>query len=73
LPLFKNYYYCKLVEYGIQNYSFSEFEIDLCDAFCYIPFFTAVWFGCMSEDELIDKNFPFFFIQKLFKILVKFI
>lgn len=72
LPLFKNYYYCKLLEYGIQNYSFSEFELDIVDAFCYIPFFTAVWFGSMSEDELIDKNFPFFFIQKLFKILLHF-
>jgi hypothetical protein len=33
-----------------------------------VPFFTAVWFGSMPEDELIDKNFPFFFIQKLFAI-----
>jgi len=69
MPLFKGYYYCKIVEYGVVNYSMNEFEEDLYDAFCYVPFFTAVWFGSMSEDELIDKNFPFFFIQKLFKIL----
>jgi beta-phosphoglucomutase-like phosphatase (HAD superfamily)/molybdopterin-guanine dinucleotide biosynthesis protein A len=70
LPLFKNYYYCKLLEYGVKNYEYVEFEKDIHDAFCYVPFFTAVWFGSMSEDELIDKNFPFFFIQKLFKILI---
>jgi HAD superfamily hydrolase (TIGR01509 family) len=68
LPLFKSYYYCKLGEYGVKNYSQCDFDKDLYDAFCYVPFFTAVWFGSMSEDELIDKNFPFFFIQKLFKI-----
>ena len=70
LPLFKHYYYCKLAEYGVKNYSKDEFEQDLHDAFSYVPFFTAVWFGSISEDELIDKNFPFFFIQKLFKILL---
>lgn len=69
LPLFKSYYYCKLGEYGVKNYTRPDFEKDMYDAFCYVPFFTAVWFGSMSEDELIDKNFPFFFIQKLFKIL----
>jgi hypothetical protein len=69
MPLFKHYYYCKLVEYGVKKYTKAEFEVDMYDAFCYVPFFTAVWFGSMNEDELIDKNFPFFFIQKLFKIL----
>ena len=70
IPLFKHYYFCKLVEYGVKNYTKDDFEVDMYDAFCYIPFFTAVWFGSMKEDELIDKNFPFFFIQKLFKILL---
>ena len=69
MPLFKSYYYCKLGEYGVKNYSRQMFEQDIYDAFCYVPFFTAVWFGSMNEDELIDKNFPFFFNQKLFKIL----
>lgn len=68
-PIFKNYYYSKLMEYGVKNYGFAEYEKDLADAFCYIPFFTAVWFGTVSYDELIDKNFPFFFIQKLFRLL----
>jgi len=70
MQLFKHYYFCKLTEYGVKNYSKAELDTDMYDAFCYIPFFTAVWFGSMSEDELIDKNFPFFFIQKLFKILL---
>lgn len=64
-PLFKNYYYTKLMENGV-SYSYSEYERDLNDALSYVPFFTAVWFGTVPYDDLIDKNFPYFFIQKLF-------
>jgi HAD superfamily hydrolase (TIGR01509 family) len=65
-PLLKNYYYKKLLENGVQNYSYMEYEKDLLDSIWYVPFFTAVWFGTTPTDDLIDKNFPFFFIQKLF-------
>ena len=64
-PLFKNYYYTKLMENGIL-YSYNEYENDLKDALSYVPFFTAIWFGTVPYDDLIDKNFPYFFIQKLF-------
>jgi hypothetical protein len=47
-------------------YSYNEYENDLKDALSYVPFFTAVWFGTVPYDDLIDKNFPYFFIQKLF-------
>lgn len=70
-PIFKNYYYCKLMEYGVSQYSYYDYDADLQDAFCYTPFFTAVWFGTVSYDDLIDKNFPFFFLQKLFALLEK--
>lgn len=65
-PLLKNYYYMKLRECGVKNYSYDEYTRDLCNASHYFPFFVAVWFGTTAEDDLIDKNFPFFFIQKLF-------
>jgi beta-phosphoglucomutase-like phosphatase (HAD superfamily)/dTDP-glucose pyrophosphorylase len=64
-PIFKHYYYIKLVENGV-NYSFSDFENDIKDALCYFPFFVSIWFGTINPDELIDKNFPAFFIQKVF-------
>jgi len=64
VPIFQHYYYRKLVEYGITNYSFDEYMIDFKLSICYIPFFTSVWFGSLSNDELIDKNWPYFFIQK---------
>jgi hypothetical protein len=35
----------------------------------YIPIFTSVWFGTISQDELIDKNFPYFLITKLFYLI----
>lgn len=70
-PIFKNYYYKKLLENGVKNYSFAEYEQDIRDAICYIPLFTSIWFGTVPYDELIDKNFPFFFIQKLFYFLEK--
>ena len=44
-----------------RNYSFLEYENDIKDAVSYIPFFTSVWFGSTSIDELIDKNWSFFF------------
>ena len=68
-PIFKNYYYKKLIENGITNYSYDEYATDWQNAVCYFPFFVAVWFGTTPHDELIDKNFPFFFIQKLFLFL----
>jgi thiamine kinase-like enzyme len=68
-PLFKNYYYKKLLEHGVKNYSYREFEIDVKDALYYIPFFTAIWFGTIPNDELIDPSFPFFFISKLFYLI----
>ena len=69
-PLFKSYYYRKLIENGITNYSFSDYEQDIKDAVCYFPFFVAIWFGTTSQEDLIDINFPFFFIQKLFYFLL---
>jgi hypothetical protein len=68
-PLFKNYYYQKILEYGVKSYTYSEYEKEIRDAICYVPLFTAVWFGTTPDDELIDKNWPYFFIQKLFVLL----
>jgi hypothetical protein len=67
--LIKEYYYKKIVENGVALYSFEEYENDLYDAICYIPFFTSVWFGTIVQDELIDKNFPYFLISKLFYLI----
>lgn len=43
----------------------SKYHCDLKDAICYVPYFTSIWFGSVKQDELIDKNFPYFFITKL--------
>jgi HAD superfamily hydrolase (TIGR01509 family) len=67
--LIATYYYKKLIEYGITNYSVKEYEKDLYEAICYIPFFTSIWFGTIPQDELIDKNFPYFFINKMFYLI----
>ena len=66
--LFTHYYFVKLKEYNI-NYSYSEYQKDLYDALCYVPYFTCLWFGTIPQDDLIDKNFPYFFITKLFYLL----
>jgi HAD superfamily hydrolase (TIGR01509 family) len=65
-PLFKNYYYVKLKEYGVTNYTFPQYEKDIKSAIFYFPFFVAVWFGTTPNSDLIDVNFPYFFIQRLF-------
>ena len=67
--LLKNYYYKKIIEYGIKNYTLQEYENDIYDAVCYIPFFTSIWFGTISQDDLIDKNFPYFLITKMFYLI----
>ena len=67
--LTKYYYYKKLIEYGVTDYPFQEYENDLYDAICYIPFFTSIWFGTVPQDELIDKNFPYFLISKMFYLI----
>lgn len=50
-------------------YYLNHILIMLINATKYFPFFVAIWFGTVDEDELIDKNFPFFFIQRLFNFL----
>ena len=69
-PLFKEYYYVKLLELGVKNYSRVQYEKDFLNASYYFPFFVACWFGTINPDELIDKNFPFFFIQRLFHFYI---
>lgn len=63
--LFTKYYYIKLKENNIMYYSYEEYQNDIKNALCYVPYFTSVWFGSVEQDELIDKNFPYFFITKL--------
>jgi HAD superfamily hydrolase (TIGR01509 family) len=72
-PIFKNYYYQKLIEYGVNDYNYSDFEKDFVNSICYFPFFVAIWFGNTPEEDLIDKNFPFFFIMKLFNFIEKYV
>jgi HAD superfamily hydrolase (TIGR01509 family) len=67
--LFKEYYYVKLLEFGVKSYSIEEYQTDFDYSIKHFPFFVAIWFGTLNEDELIDKNFPFFFIQKLFNFI----
>jgi hypothetical protein len=33
---------------------YNYYDFDLSYAMCYIPFFTAIWFGTVPHDELID-------------------
>ena len=66
--LFLNYYFIK-IQKEIKEYDYETFIQDVKDSSSYYPFFVAVWFGSTPEEDLIDKNFPFFFIQKVFTFL----
>jgi len=68
--MFKEYYYIKLIENGVVDYLKMDFETDFENASYYFPFFVAMWFGTISEDELIDKDFPVNFIKKLFNFYI---
>ena len=63
-----NYYYAKIKE-EIKDYDYLSFKKDIINSASYYPFFVAIWFGTTPEEDLIDKNFPFFFIQKVFTFL----
>lgn len=68
-PWFKNYavsYYYLLVKAVQPTYDYDTFKKDLKMSSYYFPFFVAIWFGTIDQDSLLDKNFPFFFIQRLF-------
>jgi beta-phosphoglucomutase-like phosphatase (HAD superfamily)/choline kinase len=70
--LFKEYYYIQLSSYNASvspTYTREEFENDFMASVCYFPFYVAMWFGTIQCDDLIDKNFPFFYIQKLFSFM----
>ena len=65
--LFTEYYYIKLLSYNRYiEYSKEEYILNLVNASYFFPFFVAMWFGTIDKDELIDKNFPYFYIKRLF-------
>ena len=59
--LFKEYYYVKLCEYGVNNYDKKSYNKDFNNAAYYFPFFVAIWFGTTPSEDLIDINFSIFF------------
>lgn len=63
--LFKEYYYAKLIEFGVKDYSREQYDKDFTSAAFYFPFFVAIWFGTTPTEDLIDVNFPYFFIDRL--------
>ena len=67
--IFQEYYYVCLCQHGVSDYSREEYSRDFELAIRHFPFFVAIWFGTLAEDELIDKNFPGVYIQKLFAFL----
>jgi HAD superfamily hydrolase (TIGR01509 family) len=69
--IFREMYYVKLLENEIKGYSHEEYLKDFENAAYYFPFFVAVWFGTTSTEDLIDVNFPYFFILKYLHFLDK--
>lgn len=67
--LIKSYYYVKCKEYGMTTYTEEEYNKDFVYSILYFPLFVSIWFGTVSQDDLIDKNFPYFFIQKFLYVL----
>jgi hypothetical protein len=63
------YYYLCLCQEGVENYTKFQFENDISVASRFYPFFVAIWFGTTPREDLVDINFPLFFIQKLFHFL----
>jgi hypothetical protein len=62
---YKEMYYQALLAKGVV-YCREDYDRDFRNAMFYFPFFVAIWFGTVAEDELIDKEFPGRFIRRLF-------
>lgn len=67
-PIAYKHYLLSLQNKGINNYDEKTLILDMYYAICYVPFFTAVWFGTVPTDELIDKEFPCLFIKKMVRM-----
>ena len=68
--LFKEYYFTQI---DCPEYTKQLFEYDFKLAICYYPFFVGIWFGTTPQSDLIDVNFPYFYIKKLFNFMEKYI
>lgn len=60
-------YYVQVTKELGSDVCMTTFKRDLHNAMCYYPFFVAVWFGTTPPEDLIDVNFPFFYIFRLFQ------
>jgi HAD superfamily hydrolase (TIGR01509 family) len=67
--LIKEYYYIKCLENGMTDYSKEEYIQDFTCSILHFPLFVSMWFGTLSQEDLIDKNFPYFFIQKFLCVI----
>ena len=67
--LLKDYYYAQLLEHNVTGYPYNTYCTDFQLAACYYPFFVAIWFGTTPEEDLIDVNFPPFYIKRLFNFI----
>lgn len=67
--IIEQYYYIKLIKYGVTNYTIQNYKRDLVASLCHFPFFVAIWFGTTPNEDLIDVNFPYFFIQRYMSFL----
>jgi HAD superfamily hydrolase (TIGR01509 family) len=66
--LLREYYYVKCLELGIK-YDRTDYDKDFLYSIFYFPLFVCVWFGTLDTEDLIDKNFPYFFIQKFLHLV----
>ena len=64
-----NYYYDNIMKHNPNlSYTKQEYLDDIRDSICCFPLLVAIWFGSAKEEDLIDKEFPYNFIQKFIKI-----
>jgi beta-phosphoglucomutase-like phosphatase (HAD superfamily)/tRNA A-37 threonylcarbamoyl transferase component Bud32 len=61
-----NYYYKILIANNI-SYDYDIYRNDIKNALCIFPFFVCIWFNTEDKNNLVDKNFPSIFMNKLIK------
>eukprot|EP01062_Namystynia_karyoxenos_P023925 TRINITY_DN19283_c0_g1_i1.p1 TRINITY_DN19283_c0_g1~~TRINITY_DN19283_c0_g1_i1.p1 ORF type:complete len:413 (+),score=107.14 TRINITY_DN19283_c0_g1_i1:93-1331(+) len=68
-PIIKAGYLESLRRHGVTDYSAEELDRDWKIAMMYFPFYVAMWFGTVADEDLVDPSFPRRYAPRCFTAL----
>lgn len=68
-PVVKKAYLEALKRNGVKNYQEWQLDRDWQLAAMYFPFYVAMWFGNVPDEDLVDPSFPKRFVPRCFEAI----